>query len=458
MVQPYRICYYPNWGVILLAEDILQVATAVITIYLILPTMLARLGSIGVISRLPAKNAVAITFDDGPDPRYTNRVLDILKAAGIKASFFVVGEKASRHPDIIRRIVDEGHDIGVHGLRHRVPWLLGPLGTIREITGSTRAIEQITGFRPAVFRPPWGLLNLVSYLISFLHRQRVVLWSLMGWDWTARVTPDKIINRLRRHLDHGAILLLHDSDTEPGAAAGCTEKMLSALPGIIHELKECGYSILPLGNFIKNSSDHHARRPGRWFLKLWRGWDKLFRLALDIRDVTGEDGSPSIFRTAVRRYRGRPVELPGGKILLAGEKVCELHINNDYLAQCLGEETDPGRLGIKALGRLRLGLPVLAAHVSVDPRFKDISFVMGVTTLHRATAMLGFTAVDIPSPLRKKIISGYQGLVLNLYHPSGKGRHTGRGAMDSKILVIDKPALVSKYLPPSVFSKDMQGE
>ncbi|MHB8919068.1 MAG: polysaccharide deacetylase family protein, partial [Desulfocucumaceae bacterium] len=106
-----------------LVEDFILYASIAMLIYAVAPTVLARFCSLGAITRLP-RGHVIITFDDGPDPRYTPRVLDVLKAAGVKACFFVVGEKARRHPDIIRTIVSEGHEIGSHGLRHRIPWLM----------------------------------------------------------------------------------------------------------------------------------------------------------------------------------------------------------------------------------------------------------------------------------------------------------------------------------------------
>ncbi|MFZ5631893.1 MAG: polysaccharide deacetylase family protein [Bacillota bacterium] len=454
-------------------EDLLQYFTIAVVVYAILPTLLARFCSVGVISRLPLKEGVTITFDDGPDPRYTPRVLDILRAAGVKACFFVVGEKARRHPEIIEKIVSDGHEIGIHGLRHRIPWLLGPVGTIREIKESARVIEEITGSRPAAFRPPWGLFNLCSYLGSLALKQKVVLWSFMSWDWAGSITPENIEKRVRKRLADGSILVFHDSDTAPGASGGCTEKMLSALPGVIDELKERGYDIMPLGNSIKKppcgrqNSEFRIQNPeckgipllrcclrgSRFLPGLWRVWDRMFRLALNIKDVTADDGSPTIFRTSVRRYTGAPVALPGGETLHPGEKICELHVNNDYMAEYLAGETGPGRLGIRIVRELRRSLPALAAHIAGDPRYMDIKSVVGITLLHRATAAMGFTAVEISSPLIRKMISFYQGLILNLYHPSGKDRLSGKGDMNPKIVAISKSMLLSKYLPSAVHNK-----
>ncbi len=430
-------------GVNALAEELIKYFTLTIIIYNVVPTILARLCNLGVISRVPTRGRVIITFDDGPDPRYTPRVLEILRAAGVKACFFVIGEKARRHPEIIRKIICEGHEIGSHGFRHRIPWLLGPIGTIREVKESYRIIEEITGTPPAAFRPPWGLFNLFSYLYlcRLTFRKRVVLWSFMSWDWGRRATTENIADKIRKKIFDGSILIFHDSDTAPGASAGSPEKMISALPGIINELKARGYKITLLGE-LGNSRGSQARE---WLLKLWRAWERVFRLALRISDVTDDLGRPTIFRTSARRYFGPRVQLPGGEVLLPGKKVCDLHINNDYLVGCLEGETSPGKIGVRLAGELRRSLPLLAAHVSRDPVLRDTDFLVGITLLHRGSVTAGFTPADIPSPMVRRLVSLYQRVVLNIYHPSAGARLYGKGDLTPKIVVMSKAALLSKY-------------
>lgn len=423
-----------------MVEDFVLYASIAMLIYAVAPTVLARFCSLGAITRLP-RGRVIITFDDGPDPRYTPRVLDVLKAAGVKACFFVVGEKARRHPDIIRTIVSEGHEIGNHGLRHRIPWLMGPMGTIREMKESFRIIQEISGSPPAAFRPPWGLLNLFSYISRFVSGHRIVLWSFMSWDWSGGMSKENILERVGKRLISGSILIFHDSDTEPGASTGSPEKMLSALPGIINILKERGYKISLLGEMTRDGGS----RPSR-MVKLWRIWESIFRLVMGISDVTTGEGRPTIFRISVSRYRGPRVALPEGEILSSGEKICDLHINNEYLEEILGGETSPGRIGVRAARELRLALPALAGRISRDPLFENVNFVVGITLLHRGTASAGFIPVEISSPLLKKIISFYQGLVMTVYHPSGAARRLRKGDMTPKMIVMSRSYLCSRYL------------
>jgi len=414
-----------------------------IAVYALLPTFLARFCGLGVISRLPLKDRVVITFDDGPDPRYTPRVLDILRRSGSKACFFVVGEKARRHPDLIRQIFTDGHEIGSHGFSHRFPWLLGPLATSREISRSSRVIEEITGSPPVAYRPPWGLFNLFYCLGHLTASQRVVLWSFMSWDWTGAGSTETIERKVRQRIIDGSILIFHDSDSEPGASPGSPEKMISALPGIIRELQQRGYKTALLGD-LRPVPDH---RPGLLPIRLWRAWDFVFRLALGIRDLT-DGGRPTIFRLAARRYHGPRVLLPGGETLRPGQKICELHLNNDYLAQCLKGRDDPGRIGMGLARELRRSLPALAGRLWQDPAFKDAGHLVGITMLHRASVAAGFTPLEIPSPLARKLLQFYQGLVLKVYHPSAKGRHYGKGDLIPKLVVMSKATLFSRYLEP----------
>ncbi len=216
-------------------------------LYGVVPTVVIRLTGIGAVSRAPAgRRLVTITFDDGPDPRYTPRILDVLEKYRIKACFFLVGKKAREHPELVRRIAAAGHEIGVHGYSHKPAWLLGPRATASEIEKAISAVEEVTGQRPLYCRPPWGLFNLFFPLYCRKKGVKFILWTYMSWDWTKKATPESIVKNTIRRLAEGAILVFHDSDTTPFAAAGSPDKVVAALPAIIEELKLRGLTIAPL--------------------------------------------------------------------------------------------------------------------------------------------------------------------------------------------------------------------
>jgi len=138
----------------------------------------------------------ALTFDDGPDPDSTPLVLDVLADLGLKATFFMTGEQAERHPAIAARVADEGHEAALHGYEHlREP----PPGDLER---GLEAVARATGQRPTRFRPPYGR--------AWEAPLETVLWSAWGLDWEP-IGPDRIADLVVRDLEPGAIVLLHDS-------------------------------------------------------------------------------------------------------------------------------------------------------------------------------------------------------------------------------------------------------
>ncbi len=164
--------------------------------------------------RLPETAArraeVALTFDDGPDPEVTPRVLDALDAAGLRASFFLIGERAVRHPAIVREVVRRGHEVGNHSHRHSTAFgWYGLARTRREIERAQAAIADAAGVAPVFFRAPFGMRNpLLDPALARLGL-RLVSWTRRGFD-TVAGDPQRVADRLARGLAAGDILLLHD--------------------------------------------------------------------------------------------------------------------------------------------------------------------------------------------------------------------------------------------------------
>jgi peptidoglycan/xylan/chitin deacetylase (PgdA/CDA1 family) len=192
-----------------------------------------------------ASQSVALTFDDGPDPETTPRVLDILAAHGVRGAFFLIGRRAAASPALARRIAAEGHDLGNHTWSHRSLWLCGPGETGRQVTLGHDAIAQAAGTGPRFFRPPWGLTNLAL----FPHLRRLgtpcVFWTVQPEGRRAAV-PSAQISRSQRRAGPGAILDLHDADGVPGAG----ERLCRALPGIIASLRDTGLGLVPLRELL----------------------------------------------------------------------------------------------------------------------------------------------------------------------------------------------------------------
>ena len=165
------------------------------------------------IRRLPGHRAeVALTIDDGPDPDVTPQVLDILKARGIKATFFCIAAKVKSHPELAKRMVDEGHHIENHSMMHRHYFSVMGLNRIKnELAFAQQVIEDVSGRRPQFFRAPAGLRNpLLDPVLQKLDL-RLVSWTRRGFD-TRVNDAQKVTKRLLNNAKAGDILLLHDGN------------------------------------------------------------------------------------------------------------------------------------------------------------------------------------------------------------------------------------------------------
>ena len=154
---------------------------------------------------------VALTFDDGPDAVMTPRVLDVLDRYGVKAAFFLVGGKVRKYPDIVRRIVNDGHTVGNHTYTHSVMFpLSGGRSVRKEIEDTQNAVGNIAGIRMKLFRPPFGVTNpVIGKAVRYCGLQAIG-WSVRSFDTFEGRDRTEVCRRIGRKLHNGAVLLLHD--------------------------------------------------------------------------------------------------------------------------------------------------------------------------------------------------------------------------------------------------------
>lgn len=160
---------------------------------------------------LPA-GGVAITFDDGPHPEGTPAVLDVLARAGVRATFFVIGEQVRRRPELVVRAAAAGHAIALHGDRHRLQLRLSAAAVAEDLTRGVAAIEDATGASPVWHRPPYGIYSPAGLRTARAAGLAPLLWSRWGKDWRKLATPSRIAARATRSLIGGDVILLHDAD------------------------------------------------------------------------------------------------------------------------------------------------------------------------------------------------------------------------------------------------------
>ncbi len=198
------------------------------------PPLLYRLWFAEAIWRIkkPHRRVVYLTFDDGPIPEQTPWVLDVLDRFGIKATFFMVGDNVRRHPELLEEVRRRGHSYGNHTMHH----LQGLKSTsehyLRDIAEADKLIDSI------LFRPPHGIMRLKQARELRLH-YNIVMYDLVSRDYSAKLSPEQVLNNVKRYARNGSIIVFHDSKK---AAAN----MRVALPAAIEWLLSQGYEFEPI--------------------------------------------------------------------------------------------------------------------------------------------------------------------------------------------------------------------
>ena len=187
---------------------------------------------------MPASGAklVALTFDDGPWPAQTEKIVAILKAAGVRATFFELGEQVRRYPAISRAVVAAGDVIGNHSWNHPFLTKLKAPGVRHQIADGASAIKAATGVAPTLFRPPYGAINNTVWAQAKTEREKVVLWDVDTLDWSKPGVP-KILANMKREIRQASIILMHDG-------GGDRSQTIAALPPMIDWLKQQGYTFV----------------------------------------------------------------------------------------------------------------------------------------------------------------------------------------------------------------------
>lgn len=190
---------------------------------------------LGLPRRIDRRDAVALTFDDGPHPEGTPAVLEALQAGKATALFFLCGEQVERYPGLAAEIAAAGHTVALHGHRHRNMLRLTPRTFVDDLERGIAAIEDAVGVRPDVYRPPYGIFSFPGIAEVRARGFEPLLWSRWGHDWRAPRPPEAIASEVANGLRSGDVLLLHDADhySEPGCWGGT----VAALPAILERIE-----------------------------------------------------------------------------------------------------------------------------------------------------------------------------------------------------------------------------
>lgn len=185
---------------------------------------------------------IALTFDDGPWPKYTQEILDILKKEDIKGTFFWIGKNVEAFPEIGLQVVAQGHAIGNHTWSHSYR-RMSPVMASHEIDDTAAIIESTTKVKTTLFRPPGGILTNGPAGYALSHQYTVLMWSADSTDYARRVSPNAMVNKVLKNAKPGGMILMHDG-------GGDRKRTVQALPTIITTLKKEGYKFVTVPELL----------------------------------------------------------------------------------------------------------------------------------------------------------------------------------------------------------------
>ncbi len=245
-----------NVGVLKTAALALGFFSCVLIAYIVMPWAVKIRIKSRISSRLGG-GAVALTFDDGPDGFFTPVVLDTLRQFRMCATFFVLGRNAESHPQIIRRMLAEGHEVGEHGYSHCHPWKTGPGAFLRDLIRGNAAVMTARGGTPAsLYRPAYGKLNLLSLVYALIWKKRFVFWSIDPRDYMAR-SPEDVVEYIGKRLSPrtGGIILLHDA--RRSKALGDAGLTAAALKGICSSIRSAELKCVTISGLFGEVEETH---------------------------------------------------------------------------------------------------------------------------------------------------------------------------------------------------------
>jgi len=417
-------------------------------LYTVLPELIFHVAHIGSFYRGPQnKRTLALTFDDGPDEKYTPQILDILLEQGIRATFFVVGERAEQQPELVQRMLAEGHQVAVHSYQHRHAFLLGPWAMWRQVARAKASVSRLTGREVRFYRPPWGAFTWVTRWACSHFGLTPVLWSDRAKDWFAGNYAKDVVDRVVRGAQPGSVILCHDAGGAPGAPLNT----VAALPHIILQLRQLNFEFATVEELheahrIENMASGQNRVYDRYpfgrrvLITLWQLVEMWFARTYHVLIVN------AIFRVHKTHWEhGERRDLDTGQILIRNSApAIDLHFHNDTLVAVSG--ANDNRALIRVLRMTRHGFQDIARLLMYHPAYQDTEVVAAVTLMNRGIELLGFHVEDLPNTFRKRWLQLYMRFLLGMYHPEGFRRlHQGHRSLTLKLVWMSRQELLDLY-------------
>lgn len=203
-----------------------------------------------IMTQGPRSKIVALTFDDVPDPRFTPQLLDVLRKYHVKATFFIVGSRAEKHPKLVAQIIREGHVVGNHSYNHPQFGKLGMNEFRMQIIRTENIIEGLAGYKPRLIRPPYGDISEPQLKWAQRHGYKLINWNVDSLDWKG-LPKSHVRNNILARAGKGAIILQHGG----GGSTSDLRGTIEALPEVISIMRKRGYSFVTVPQMLQVSKN-----------------------------------------------------------------------------------------------------------------------------------------------------------------------------------------------------------
>ncbi len=415
--------------------------------YTLVPELLCHIWHIGTFYHGNRdERSIALTFDDGPDPRYTPHVLDLLKQKQAKATFFVVGENAIRYPELIDEIEKEGHELASHAYRHKHAWLRWPWETIRDVQNVNEWFNKLANSHREdgrrFYRPPWGAFNPFTRMACRMYEVTPVLWEVRAMDWKAGTSPSAIVSQVTTHAQPGTVVLCHDAGGDDGAPL----HTIAALPNLIDELRRLGFQLCTVSE-LHEAYEAKRRMPSpfapyplwrRVLIRVWKIVEFFFDKAYRVLSVN------ALLRVGPARWEhGDKILAHPSVAVHDGCKALDIHFQSETL---MSINPDDAKSLVKGLRLLKSSFKDVARLLQYHPDFCDVEVVMAHTLMSKGIELLGFQVEELPRSLSTRALQIYMRFLMGLYHKDGFQRlGHGHKDMSMKLVWMTRDELIRRY-------------
>lgn len=320
-----------------------------------------------------ANKMVALTFDDGPDKKYTGKVLDILKDHKVKGTFFVVGERVKQYPGVIKRIVQEGHALGNHSWSHSHLTKLGKEKIRQEIVKTDDAIREITGFAPTLIRPPYGdsSAQVKEEIHALGHAQ--ALWNVDTRDWAASSSVADILKTVKSSSGNKITVLMH-------SGGGKRDKTLKALPQVIDYYQSQGYTFVTMSELNGVADNMKGPTASTGDTDVTNGGTDATKPDLSADTAQSDDTSVITERNIHLIYNGSEVNFPDAKPFIDENSRVQVPVR--FMAETLNFDVKWGANGSQK------NIILTKDNVNVDLKIGDKAAVVNGTQIDMDTSAM----------------------------------------------------------------------